>query len=443
MKMTRTLSILLPRLLDLALVMTLGWIALPYSLQDAFHLSLWFASPVMALVLFSVLGLYHSWRGLSLWVLSRQVFIAWTILAAILGAIIFISDHFDLQTRTWLQSWFFGLLAAMLMSRWGVYALLAYLRKRGANRKYVLLVGEETACQRVQSHIARHRYSGYQVINRISLEALLNYEEVSPPADELWLLLPFSQAHHIEGILSNFNQSMLNIRWLPDDSALFSVWQSPRELLGMTALDLRVSPMDEPINRWIKSTEDRLLALSILLAISPLLLLIAFAVKYSSPGPVFYRQLRHGWNGEPFKLIKFRTMVLHDEPNGQIIQATEKDTRITAIGSLLRRTSLDELPQFINVLRGEMSVVGPRPHAVAHNDYYSQKIDGYMLRHKVKPGITGWAQVNGWRGETDTLDKMQKRVEYDLWYIEHWSLWLDLKIIIMTLFKGFVHENAR
>ena len=166
------------------------------------------------------------------------------------------------------------------------------------------------------------------------------------------------------------------------------------------------------------------------------------AVKISSPGPIFFKQMRHGWDGKPIKVYKFRTMVVHDEEEGRVSQAGQGDTRITRLGAFLRRTSLDELPQFFNVLQGRMSIVGPRPHALIHNEEYKEQIDAYMLRHKVKPGITGWAQINGWRGETDTLEKMKKRIEYDLYYIEHWSLWFDLKIILLTLLKGFVHKNA-
>jgi putative colanic acid biosynthesis UDP-glucose lipid carrier transferase len=170
--------------------------------------------------------------------------------------------------------------------------------------------------------------------------------------------------------------------------------------------------------------------------------MIAIGVKLTAPGPVLFKQLRHGWDGKPVKVYKFRTMVVHSEEGGQVTQACKGDSRITPFGAFLRRTSLDELPQFFNVLQGRMSIVGPRPHAIAHNEEYKDQIDEYMLRHKVKPGITGWAQVNGWRGETDTLEKMQKRVEYDLYYIDHWSLWFDLKIIFITLFKGFVGKNA-
>jgi len=206
-------------------------------------------------------------------------------------------------------------------------------------------------------------------------------------------------------------------------------------------MNLSTTPM-EGFNRYLKAFEDRLLALLILILISPLLLIIAIGVKLSSPGPILFKQLRHGWDGKPIKIYKFRTMFEHSEEGGKVTQAGRQDARVTPFGAFLRRTSLDELPQFFNVLQGRMSIVGPRPHALAHNEEYKDQIDAYMLRHKVKPGITGWAQINGWRGETDTLEKMQKRVEYDLYYIDHWSLWFDLKILLLTLFKGFVGKNA-
>ena len=152
--------------------------------------------------------------------------------------------------------------------------------------------------------------------------------------------------------------------------------------------------------------------------------------------------MRKNLNGGDFVYYKFRSMKVHQEITGSVTQATKGDSRITPMGNFLRKTSLDELPQFLNVIQGRMSIVGPRPHALAHNEYYKDLVESYMKRHKVKPGITGWAQVNGLRGETDTLDKMEKRVRYDLWYIDNWSLWLDLKIIFLTIFKGFINKNA-
>jgi putative colanic acid biosynthesis UDP-glucose lipid carrier transferase len=172
------------------------------------------------------------------------------------------------------------------------------------------------------------------------------------------------------------------------------------------------------------------------------MLLIALAIYFTMGGPVLFKQIRNGWNGKLIRIYKFRTMKVHQELNGHVTQAQKDDERVTALGAFLRKTSLDELPQFYNVLQGRMSIVGPRPHVVAHNEYYRQMVPRYMLRHKVKPGITGWAQINGFRGETDTLDKMEKRVELDLYYIERMSLWLDLKIIVLTVVKGFVNRNA-
>ena len=170
-------------------------------------------------------------------------------------------------------------------------------------------------------------------------------------------------------------------------------------------------------------------------------LIIACLIKLTSPGPIIFKQTRYGMDGKPIKVWKFRSMSVMENDN-KVIQATKNDIRITKVGRLLRRTSLDELPHFFNVLFGGMSIVGPRPHAVAHNEQYRNLIEGYMLRHKVKPGITGWAQINGWRGETDTLEKMEKRVEFDLEYIREWSIWLDLKIIFLTIFKGFINKSA-
>ncbi len=192
---------------------------------------------------------------------------------------------------------------------------------------------------------------------------------------------------------------------------------------------------------WIKRLEDVVLSTVFLIIAAVPMLLIAAAVKLSSPGPVLFKQRRYGLNGKVIRVWKFRSMtVCEDEKT--VLQATKNDARITTLGAFLRKTSLDELPQFINVLQGTMTLVGPRPHAVMHNEQYRSQIPGYMLRHKVKPGITGWAQVNGWRGETDVLIKMQKRFEYDMEYIRNWSLWLDIKILWLTLWCGFWGKNV-
>jgi len=191
----------------------------------------------------------------------------------------------------------------------------------------------------------------------------------------------------------------------------------------------------------VKNVSDFMLAVLIIILLSPLMACIALAVKITSPGPVIFKQRRYGLNGEEITVYKFRSMTV-TEDGAKIEQAKQNDQRFTKIGGFLRRTSLDELPQFFNVLQGRMSIVGPRPHAVAHNELYRKLIKGYMLRHKAKPGITGWAQVNGWRGETEVLEKMKARIEHDLYYLKHWSIWLDLWIIFKTAWIVLRKDNA-
>ena len=206
-----------------------------------------------------------------------------------------------------------------------------------------------------------------------------------------------------------------------------------------------LSVFEKPISDWnyvLKLIEDKLLGSIILLLNLPLLGIIALAIKLDSPGPVLFKQNRYGFNNELFEVFKFRTMFVDRPPEEGVPQATRNDPRVTRVGNFLRRTSLDELPQLFNVIMGTMSLVGPRPHAVEHNEQYDSLIQGYSARHRVKPGITGWAQVNGSRGETDTTEKMLERVRYDVFYIENWSLFLDIRILIMTLFVALSQKNA-
>jgi putative colanic acid biosysnthesis UDP-glucose lipid carrier transferase len=195
-------------------------------------------------------------------------------------------------------------------------------------------------------------------------------------------------------------------------------------------------------NGLAKACFDRLFALAALILLMPLMTVLALAIKASSPGPVLFLQTRMGRDGRRFEIYKFRSMRVNSEPVRGVTQAVRHDPRLTRVGAFLRRTSLDELPQFFNVLKGDMSVVGPRPHAMEHNELYRHQVPGYMLRHRVKPGVTGWAQIHGLRGETDTLEKMRKRVEFDLAYIRTWSFWLDLRIVAWTAMKGWTGSNA-
>jgi len=225
------------------------------------------------------------------------------------------------------------------------------------------------------------------------------------------------------------------------DIFLFDLIQARMDNIGSVPI---VAVCETPfygIAGLIKRLSDIVIALLILIMISPLMLAIAMAVKMESPGPALFKQRRYGLDGKEIIVYKFRSMTVCED-GGVIRQATKNDQRITRLGAFLRKSSLDELPQFINVLQGRMSVVGPRPHAVAHNELYRKLIKGYMVRHKVKPGITGWAQINGLRGETDTLDKMKARIEYDLAYLRNWSLRLDLTIILRTVMVVFRDRHA-
>jgi len=252
--------------------------------------------------------------------------------------------------------------------------------------------------------------------------------------DMIFLALPMSATERIKTVVDELMDSTCRVVIVPD-FFMFDLLVSNWSMFGAMPM-VSVNDPSQGILAPVKWIEDKLLASFILIFIAVPLMLIAVLVKLTSRGPILFRQHRYGLDGRRIVIWKFRTMrVCEDGPD--VKQVQRNDTRVTAIGRFLRRTSLDELPQFINVLQGRMSIVGPRPHAVAHNEEYRKKIRGYMLRHKVRPGITGWAQINGWRGETDTVYKMQRRVDFDLEYIKRWSLWFDIKIIVLTIVRGF------
>jgi putative colanic acid biosynthesis UDP-glucose lipid carrier transferase len=400
------------------------------------------ASASLFLGLFSD-SLYRSWRVNDLSSMLKSVATVWGSVIVLLMLGLFITKTSADISRVWFTVWALSCWLALSLQRLAAYRFLRWLRQRGYNFKTVLLVGFGPVGDQVVKAIQDSAWSGLRIQAHISPEQLHTYTQLPEhqQPDEIWLCLPLSDEAGIRTSLEALRHSVANIRLVPDWFSIKLINHGISEALGIPMLDLSASPVTGA-TRIIKAIEDRVLAFIILILISPLMLAIAIAVKATSPGPVYFRQKRNGWNGSVIKVYKFRSMYMHQEDDGQVTQATQGDPRITPLGRFLRRTSLDELPQFINVLQGRMSIVGPRPHAVAHNDYYKQHLPRYMLRHKVKPGITGWAQVHGLRGETDTLEKMEKRVEYDLYYIEHMSLWLDLKIMVMTVFKGFAHRNA-
>ncbi len=257
---------------------------------------------------------------------------------------------------------------------------------------------------------------------------------------EVFITLPLGSQPRIITLLENLQGTTASVYFVPDVFGISIIQGRLQDMGGVPVVGICETPFTGT-NRLVKRLSDIVLSLLIMVLIAPVMLVVAIGVKLSSPGPAIFRQKRNGLDGEEITVYKFRSMTSMD--NGPVVkQATKGDARITAFGAFIRRTSLDELPQFVNVLQGRMSIVGPRPHAVAHNEMYRQLIKAYMVRHKVKPGITGWAQVNGHRGETDTLEKMQARVEYDLEYLRNWSLGLDLVIILRTVKSVWADTKA-
>jgi len=387
--------------------------------------------------------IHRSWRGNRLFDILKPVLLSWVYSLVVIIAWLYLTKTSTDVSRLWFGEWALSALAAMCLARLAIHATLRWMRSKGYNFKTVLIVGNGPISKFARTAVADAPWSGLQILAEVTPESLANYLQATSQRqpDEVWLCLPLGDKAGIETTLDVLRHSTANIRMLPDWFSLKLMNHGISEMVGLQLLDLSASPINGS-TQVVKLTQDMVLASLILLLISPLMLLIAIAVKLTSPGPVLFTQMRHGWNGQQIKVYKFRSMVMHQEPDFAVTQATVNDVRVTPLGAFLRRTSLDELPQFFNVLQGSMSIVGPRPHAVQHNEHYKELVPGYMRRHKVKPGINGWAQVNGFRGETDTLDKMQQGVAHDLFYIENISLWLDLKIIALTVFKGFTHPNA-
>jgi putative colanic acid biosynthesis UDP-glucose lipid carrier transferase len=258
--------------------------------------------------------------------------------------------------------------------------------------------------------------------------------------DEIYLALPMHAEARIREVLSGLADTSIPTYLVPDLFAFTLLHAQMADIAGTPVVSVYGSP-HQGMGGVVKRLEDIILGTLILCLMAVPMVLIALGVKLTSRGPVFYKQRRYGLSGEPVLVWKFRTMSVCEDDD-EVVQVSRHDPRVTRFGAFLRRLSLDEFPQFFNVLKGDLSIVGPRPHAVTHNEQYRKVIPGYMLRHIVKPGITGWAQVNGWRGETRTVEQMEKRVEYDLEYIRSWSLWLDLKIIFLTIFRVFSETRA-
>lgn len=427
-----------------------------------------FLSGLLHQILADFTEIYRSWRSETLWAEARQVIMCWMIGFSVIFTIGQFSPVQDtLFTWPMFVQWFFVALALLLLWRLLVRIGLRYLRSHGYNTRAAAIVGTGPLAQKVASRLDSATWAGYRLDgfydDRQKAEPLnsecrraAGYDEdacvsvggfdllvekaVSGQLDSVYIAMPMRAESRIRELLDRLANSTATVYVVPDLFVFELLYARSINLNGLPAFGLIGEPM-RGLNGWLKRGEDVVVSSIILLMIMPLMLFIAALVKLTSHGPAIFKQQRYGMDGKPIEVWKFRTMKVME--NGKSFrQATKDDDRITRVGSFLRKTSLDELPQFFNVLQGSMSIVGPRPHAIAHNEEFRCQIKSYMRRHKIKPGITGWAQINGWRGETDTLEKMEKRIEHDLHYIHHWSVWWDVKIIFQTIFKGFVGKNA-
>ncbi|HEY5805582.1 MAG TPA: undecaprenyl-phosphate glucose phosphotransferase [Lysobacter sp.] len=412
---------------------------------------------LFALLLMGSFSMYRAPRGRGFAREALKLVCVWAVVFALGVLYVALLKVQGVTSRLWWGCWFAGTVLASAAGRIACRQAAAWVRERGLDVRTAVVIGSSADAEHIVRTFDQQRWAGVEVRGWFStvdglqpalagvphlgdLVALAAYVE-SHRVNQVWIALPVSEQAVIDRIVTSLDYSTVDIKFVPDLFGLHLLNQSVEEMAGMPVINLRASPLNGQA-RLVKALQDRVLGALILFLIAPLLVLIAIGVKLSSPGPVLFKQKRHGLDGKTIKVWKFRSMRLHDDHAGTVTQATRSDPRITAFGSLLRRTSLDELPQFINVLQGTMSIVGPRPHAVEHNHHYKVIVQNYMQRHRVKPGITGWAQVNGLRGETDTVDKMAARVEYDLHYMRNWSLWLDLRIIAMTVVKGFIGKAA-
>jgi Undecaprenyl-phosphate glucose phosphotransferase len=500
----RDLEGLFARLCDVALIIAAAVLASHLRFADWMHRGFTDAfalfTAAFALLLFPVFGVYESWRGRSKRVLAGQVALAWLVVQACALMVMFSLRQIDFVSRLWFAYWFALAGALLIAYRLAAHAVLARVRHAGMNLHPVALIGCGQHCNAILRRIEASPATGFRAaaiyIPEAESDASLDKRGETPPLDvlsspaaepvalrapatrafaanaagasgrpdtrmlrfddlesfaqhvrtsdlrELWLALPLSEERTILRILGEFRNDLVNIRFMPDMRSLVLFDTSGIiDLLGVPAINLIASPLS-PAAMMKKDLFDRVFAACALIGLAPLMIAIAIAIKLSSPGPVFFRQKRKGADGRVFTIYKFRSMRVHQEAPGVVKQAVRHDPRVTRVGAFLRRTSLDELPQFINVLKGDMSVVGPRPHALEHDDLYQKVVVGYIHRYRIKPGITGWAQINGYRGETDRIEKMERRVAHDLYYLGNWSFALDMRIIAATVVKGLIHSNA-
>ena len=411
---------------------------------------------ILVAAIFPAFSIYRVWRDTSIFTEIRQLTIAWCLVALLLSVVAFMTKTGEEFSRSWMLTWFVGAWSLLIGFRLILRLSLRWLRASGFNRRHAVIVGTGNHAIEVANRLNRTTWFGLDIAaifgaategisfadelnvgTRISDIGLLRDFVETKKIDQVWIVLPHNEEDAIKKVIESLTGLNVEIRYVPDIFEYQLLNHSLTEVAGLPVVNISYTAIDGT-NRTLKSVEDYVLASVFLVLAGPLMLLIAIGVKLSSPGPVFYRQRRVGWNSVEFTMYKFRSMPVAAEDESGPVWASKIDNRATRFGTFLRRTSLDELPQLFNVIQGKMSLIGPRPERPHFVEKYKDEIPRYMKKHLVKAGLTGWAQVHGWRGDTC----LHTRIEYDLYYIENWSIWLDIKIIIMTVFRGLVHKNA-
>ncbi len=408
--------------------------------------------PIWA-VAFKAFGLYRPRRISSRLREILDIAKASTFSILVLVTVTFFLRQYEFSRLVFLYFWILSTTAVSFM-RGAFRELLRFARRKGYNLRYALVVGVGRTAQALVEKLMSHPELGLQIVGFLSedpglvgsevrgLKVVGSYHDVSRVVmekgiDQVFIALPFESSHRVGEVLKALGDQPLDIKVVPDLQQYVTLRGGVEDFEGLPIISLQESPL-YGWNLVFKRAFDLVFSTLALLLTAPLMLVIALLIRLTSPGPIFYRQERMGLDGRVFTMLKFRTMRADAEEESGPVWAVRDDPRRTRVGAFLRRTSLDELPQLINVLKGEMSLVGPRPERPVFIEAFRRQIPRYMLRHKMKAGMTGWAQVNGWRGNTS----LEKRIEYDLYYIEHWSLLFDLKILGLTLWKGLVNRNA-
>ena len=432
--------------LDIAIICMCGWlsyVAYFSSIDFTEERYSWaiLVGMFLAAFLFPCFQLYASWKGCGIANILYKILAAYVVWIISIIIVLFLFGISIKFSRGWLVLWTISSLLSSVFIR--IISFFIYKKILLKEKYKVILIGDEIYCHEVEMALKKDKNSDF-CVNRIlpipneNIHSIhKEIENLKIDNEEVWICLPISRGDDVVLIVNAFSNKSINIRFVPGLKEMRLINHNISFFSGVRLIDISCSPMTVG-KGFIKRFEDLIFSSFILLLIFPVMLLVAIGVKLSSPGPVFYRQARISWNGKVFNMLKFRSMSLDNECDDNIKWGNAAQKKITPLGKFIRKTSLDELPQFINVLKGDMSIVGPRPERDIFVKKFKEEIPGYMQKHMVKAGITGWAQIHGLRGDTS----LERRIEYDLSYIENWSVWLDIKIIAITILKFLFDKNA-